>query len=213
MLGLALIFGSVTSQAAPIQITVQGQLTLQEPSTEFMGITDASVPVQISFVAEDSLATYFAAGTPVKSGAAFTSDAYFLPRTSLSNFVANIGNASFSQDDLYPGFFFDHGYDVVLLGSLSTHGVSGALIGMVNPNGSLFFGTVGCNLTCQIGNYGYGESVPDGGLATITGIQVSAQRFTQEPVAVPQPGTLALLGAGMIALAARRRRGTPVQPT
>jgi hypothetical protein len=180
--------------AAEYQVTVQGQLAKDIFATSFFGITDPSVPVQISFKVNDAGVVKLNAGTPVNisSGASFNSVANLVPKTSISEFVASIGSASFTEDDLALQALgtSSNQYDVLLLGDLTAGGISSVQFNLSNASGNLQFGVVNCVAACSIINVGDGNSNIEGSVAEISGIQVTIENLTPPPSAQDLIGEL-----------------------
>src|SRR5262245_15378706 len=100
-LATLLLGAPICAFAVPLDVTLQGDFQKEIFATSIFGITDASVPIQISFTVDDAAGTAFPAGTPVitSTGAAFAADAYLFSAASVSNLVATIGNTSFGTAD------------------------------------------------------------------------------------------------------------------
>jgi hypothetical protein len=207
-------FMAAPSYAVPFQITVQATMTRDPFASSHFGITDPTVPIQISFVVESEAVTTFAAGTPVvPSGASFGSNAQLVSTAAIRDFVANIGSVSFSEDDLALGLLgtTDNLYDVLLLGDFSPNqfdSISGAAFSLINGIGSLHFSGTACGISagCHLASYGYSEDYLTGSVADISEIQVHSRALVAPTLGVPEPGTLALFGIAVCGLALGRRR-------
>lgn len=209
-LATVLLAAPLAARAVPLEITLQGNLLKDAFSSSIFGITDASVPFQISFVVDDAAAATVPAGTPIVTSpsAAFAVDAHRFGAGALSQLAATIGNTSFAAGDLEHRTLGDTGlsYDVVLLGSLTTNGVSAALLGFTNASGTVELGGIQCLITCGVLNVGFAESFLEGSAADLTGLQVFSRQLAVDPVGVPEPSVPALLGLGVLALVMSRRR-------
>jgi hypothetical protein len=212
--------------AVPIEITIQGSLVKDEFAPSFFGITDFAVPFQISFVVDGADAMTLSPGTSVitASGAGFNSQAHLFTAASLTDFVATIGNVSFSADDLVNRVLGTsaYTYDIILTGALSENGVSGA--GMYlnhyaegpaqGTGGDFQVGYLNCSIFCNLTNYGFAQSFSENSVADLIGIQVFSHVIgpVDPPHSVPEPATFAMLLAGLASMGLIRRRRTSEQP-
>ena len=210
--------------AVPIQVVVQGNLIKDQYIPSFWGIVDATVPFQISFVVDDQDALSLAPGTPVitQTGAGYNSELQLINAASVSEFVATIGNMSFSRDNLINRGLGNSPYtfDILLSGALSQNGISGVALMLhdinVGPNGefisggSLLLDVLGpCGASfCSLWPTGLGVAEDYlGGVADLMGVQAHTQVITPpDPTSVPEPTTLALMMAGLASMGLIRRR-------
>lgn len=205
--------------ATEFQITIQADLTKDEFSTSFFGITDVTVPIQFSFVVEDTDALTLPAGTPMipTTGAALSGQAYLYNAGSIRDFAASIGNASFSTADLRNMNFgaTAYAYDLMLVGTLDNNGLSAAHFWLNpfggDPAGNLQIGWPICMASCLIGDYGLGESYLENSVANITGIRVNSRALVPPPASVPEPAMLALMLAGLAGMMGLMRRRRPAE--
>ena len=206
---VSLFLASTTAQAVEFQFTLQGMLFKDVFSTSIFGIEDASVPFQISFVADTDSATFLPAGAPVilSSGAGLAGPSYLFGVDDLTNFAGNIGNQNFSVINLLSqrlGTTSSH-YSVLVAGSLSNPAVQ---LSLRSTTGELTFGRLNCLASCQISPIGEAHSYLNGSSAELRDLQSVGDELLPPPTDVPEPASLSLVLVAMGALgyAARRRK-------
>ncbi len=173
--------------AAEYQVTVQGQLARDTAASVF-GITDASVPVQVSFIVESASVQTLASGSVIdnSSGASFNSTVHVVSASAVRDVVATIGSVSFSEANLVNNPLGTTGlnYDILLVGELAENGLTQASFSFDNgADGNISFGALQCIVSCNVTSNGFSEDYLSGGTATLSGIQVFTQALTPPPSA------------------------------